>query len=131
MTRSGVPPIVTPSQYTMGVFADQFSVALPARASRPASSALQSATSHGLRNATGTACPVAQALVVTRPGVPVTAVDQGPVLVPLTPRTCTWYSEPPTSLLMEYCRLPPALAVHTSSNGVQLESTVPSTTAWI
>ena len=45
MTRRGVPATVIPSQSAIGTSADQFSGALPASASRDASSASQSDTS--------------------------------------------------------------------------------------
>ena len=62
MTRSGVPYTSTPSQSLMGVSADQFSVALPARVSRAASSVSQSDTSPGLLPGTVTATPEEQSL---------------------------------------------------------------------
>ena len=127
VTRRGLPPTVTPSQSAMGIFADQLSGALPTRARRAASSALQSDTSPGLLVASTTAVPVAQSLVVTRVGVPVTVVDQCPVLKPLTARTCTSYWAPSANAAMVYSSAPPVAAVHMSSTTVQLDSTVSST----
>ena len=48
VTRSGVPPSATPSHWSTGMFADQFSVALPAKLSLAASSTLQSDAIPGL-----------------------------------------------------------------------------------
>ena len=55
VTRSGEPLRVTSSHAAMAVEPDQFSVPLPARVSRAASSASQSATRPGLLAALGTA----------------------------------------------------------------------------
>ena len=60
VTRSGVPPRLTPSHSAMGVSTDQLSVAVPARVSRAASSVSQSDTKSGLP-ASVTASPVTQA----------------------------------------------------------------------
>ena len=60
MTRLGSPLVVTPSHNAIGVSKDQFSVAVPAIASRAASSASQSDTSPGLVVRSGTALPVVQ-----------------------------------------------------------------------
>ena len=128
--RDGLPLTVTPSHAVIEVFADQFRVALPASASRAASSALQSETSLGLLAASDTARPVAHSLVTICAGVPVTVVDQGPTLGPLTALTCTSYCAPPTNAPMVYSKLPPVVAVHTSSTTVQLESTASSIAVW-
>ena len=85
--RCGSPSTVTPSQSAMGVLADQFSSALPDRASPDARSALQSDTSPALLAVSATADPVAQAFVLIRDGVPLTVLDQGPAIESLTART--------------------------------------------
>ena len=64
VTRRGVPLTVTPSHCAMGVLADQFSVAVPLRVSRPSSNASQSDIKSGLLATSETSPSAAQLLAV-------------------------------------------------------------------
>ena len=119
MTRRGVPATVTPSHSTMGVPADQFSVALPAKASPAISNASQSDTSPVLPGSS-TAPPVTQTLLDA--GVPVATADQGPVPPPMTARTWRSYPVSPDRPVTAYVKPPPAPAAHRSFTTVQLEA---------
>ena len=83
MARCGAAPRVTLSQSAMGVLADQFREAVPARVSRASNKAAQSDTSPGLLAALGTAPSLTQGCCgVSVPVVPGVVVVSLPVVVP-------------------------------------------------
>ena len=113
-----------PSQSVIGVSADQFSVAVPASASRDSSSASQSRASPGWSAPSATAPPETQGLVL---GAATADSDQRPApgVVHGAHLHVVLQRRPPISVIV-YSRSPSVSAVHAPSTTVQPESTVSS-----
>ena len=110
---------MTPSQSSMATSADQFKDAVPARVSRPGSSASQSDTRPGLSLGSGTAMPLEQSPGVcacARPASPAdsstnssiidTATERGvPICLPVITRLVNFFKATSTKLKSSTCRL--------------------------